>query len=40
MTLAALRRGGGPPPPVAARYFAGFVGWQRGELAAGIEAGW
>ena len=26
--------------PNEARYFAGFVGWQRGELAAEIEAGW
>lgn len=26
--------------PNDARYFAGFVGWQPGELAAEIEAGW
>ena len=26
--------------PNEARYFAGFVGWQPGELAAEIEAGW
>jgi putative transcriptional regulator len=26
--------------PNDARYFAGFVGWQTGELAAEIEAGW
>jgi putative transcriptional regulator len=26
--------------PNEARYFAGFVGWQRGELSAEIEAGW
>ena len=26
--------------PNDARYFAGFVGWQQGELAAELEAGW
>jgi putative transcriptional regulator len=26
--------------PNDARYFAGFVGWQPGELAAEVEAGW